>query len=200
MHIDNVHMTTKAPHVELQTERLEQAMREHGFESVRAFADALGVHRNTVHNYLHGRATLPDAFVRMLVALDLDPGEVLRLRRPSVHVPALRVADLVDELAAVLPEAAIVLFGSRARGDAKPHSDYDLGVFRSGPLEFTEYSRALDVVEEWNERSLSRAQLVDLVRADPDFVVDIADDLRFLAGSLRAWCDLLRKAGRQVHE
>ena len=110
----------------------------------------LGLHRNTVGNYLAGNAAIPAALERMLVALDLEPGEVLSLRRRSRTVAGLSIADLVDILHHLVPEAAYVLFGSRARGTAKPYSDYDVGVFLRETLAFDAYSRLIDRVEEWN--------------------------------------------------
>lgn len=183
----------------LDTEALGRAIRDAGFGSVRAFADALGLHRNTVGNYLNGQTALPDALERMLVALQLEPGDVLRLERQVRQVPGLEVRDLVDELHRAMPDAAFVLFGSRARGTAKTDSDFDLGVHRAAGLAFTDYSRLIDRVEEWNEQNLHEAHLVDLVAADVDFVRRIADDMIFLAGSMGSWCALLQKAGWSIH-
>ena len=186
-------------HLVLDTDALGRAIHDAGYESVRAFADALGLHRNTVGNYLNGQTALPDALERMLVALDLGPGEVLRLERRTRHVPGLEVVELVDTLHRMMPDAAFVLFGSRARGTAKRYSDFDLGVHRTHGLEFSDYSRLLDVVGEWNQENLHEAQLVDLVAADAEFVRGIADDLIFLAGAMGSWCSLLERAGRSIH-
>ncbi len=41
----------------------------------------------------------------------------------------------------------IVLFGSRARGDAKPDSDYDIAVFIKDAGSFTDESTRLAIVE-----------------------------------------------------
>ena len=40
----------------------------------------------------------------------------------------------------------VVLFGSRARGDAKPDSDYDVAVFIKGAGKFSEESERLAVI------------------------------------------------------
>ena len=58
----------------------------------------------------------------------------------------------------------------------------------------------LDIVGEWNERSLSQVQLIDLTRADGSFLSNLAEDLQFLGGSHTAWCGLLQEAGVQLHE
>ncbi len=180
--------------------RLRREIRSRGFSGVKEFADAVGVHRNTVGNYLSGKTTLPGALAQILEALDLAPAEVISLSRRRKHVPGLLVADLIEGLLRVAPEAALVLFGSRARGAAKEYSDYDIGVYQVDTLEFPVYSRMLDLVSEWNEDSLVMAQLVDLTHADASFLQELAEDLLLLAGSHAAWCDLLQKAGMQLYE
>ena len=115
-------------------------------------------------------------------------------------MPALELADLMDQLLQAQPYAAFVLFGSRARERSKAYSDYDLGVFSESGLWFREYSRLLDIVGEWNEAKLHEVQLVNLNQAEESFLRNIAPDLRHLAGSMGAWCELLRKAGWDIHE
>ena len=184
----------------LDGSRLRREIRSQGFSGVKEFADAVGVHRNTVGNYISGKTALPGALAQILEALDLAPAEVISLfpRRRQVH--GLLVSDLVESLHRVSPEAALVLFGSRARGAAKRYSDYDIGVFQVDALEFPIYSRMLDVVAEWNEESLVAVQLVDLTHAEVSFLEDLVEDLVLLAGSLAAWCDLLQKGGMQLYE
>ncbi len=184
----------------LDTTRLQQEIHAHGFASLKDFADSVGVHRNTVGNYLSGKTALPDGLARILEALDLEPSEVLSLSVLRRHVPGLAVAGLIGSLHAAAHDAALVLFGSRAQGTAKRYSDYDIGVFRSEGLDFPTFSRLLDLVGEWNQESLLRAQLVDLTRADGPFLDSLAGDLQFLAGCHAAWRDLLRKAGMQLYE
>ena len=198
MHI----METGSTQIVLDAGRLQREIHHRGFSSVKDFADSVGVHRNTVGNYLSGKTALPSALAKMLAALDLAPAEVLSLHLRRRQVPGLLVSDLIGALHTAVPEAAFALFGSRARGTAKRYSDYDIGVFVFGPrpLEFSTFSRLLDRVSAWNEESLVMAQLVDLTHAEGSFLEDLAEDLIFLAGSHVAWCELLRKAGMQLHE
>ena len=125
----------------LDTTRLQQEIHAHGFASLKDFADSVGVHRNTVGNYLSGKTALPDGLARILEALDLEPSEVLSLSVLRRHVPGLAVAGLIGSLHAAAHDAALVLFGSRAQGTAKRYSDYDIGVFRSEGLDFPTFSR-----------------------------------------------------------
>ena len=74
---------------------------------------------------------------------------------------------LVGRLAADPTVRRIVLFGSRARGDAQPRSDVDLAV-EAPDASPRDWQRLLDIVEE-ADSLLS----VDLVRVE-----DAADELR----------------------
>jgi predicted nucleotidyltransferase len=193
-------MEAQAATVKIDPPKLLQAMRARGFDSVTELADSLGLHRNTVGNYLSGKTGMPQALALILEALDLAPGEVLYLDRPSRQVPGLCLSDLLERWQKAQPEAAWALFGSRARGTAKLYSDYDVGVYQDPGLSYTAYSRLLDLAAQWNESQLTTVQLVDLGRADESFLHRIGPDLVLLGGSTAAWCALLRKAGLHLHE
>ena len=189
-----------AEQLTIDTARLRKAIQDRGYSSAMEFAEAVGVHRNTLGNYLSGRTALPSGLGRILTALDLDPADVLSLPIRRRQVPGLTVTDLVDGLAEIAPRGAFVLFGSRARGTAKPYSDYDIGFFATDSIDFAVFSRMLDRVAEWSETSLVTVQLVDLSRADPEFLAGIVDDAVFIGGSYAVWCELLRKMGVHLYE
>ena len=184
----------------IDSTRLQREIQARGFPTVKSFADSIGVHRNTVGNYLAGKTALPGTLARMLEALDLAPAEVLSLSQRRKQVPGLSIANLISTLHTSVPEAAFVLFGSRARGTAKRYSDYDIGVYHPDTMAFAVFSRLLDEVSAWNDESLVVAQLVDLTRADTSFLTRLAEDVVFLAGSHTSWCDLLQTAGVQLYE
>lgn len=200
-HAYHVHMMESAsPHILIDSDRLQRQIRVRGFGSVKEFADSVGVHRNTVGNYLSGKAAIPGALATILEALDLAPGEVLSLSRRRRHVPGLSVSRLITSLHQADPQAVYVLFGSRARGTEKRYSDYDIGVYQREAMGFSMYSRLLNLVADWNEGATQTAQLTDLTRADASFLTAVSGDLRFLAGSHGAWCDLLLEAGMRLYE
>lgn len=186
--------------LQLDASRLQSEIHKRGYSTVQDFADAVGVHRNTVGNYLAGKTALPAALTKILLALDLAPADVLSLPFRRRQVPGLMISDLTESLRAAAPQAVFVLFGSRARGRAKRHSDYDVGVFCCEGLEFALFSRLLDQVGVWNQDSLATAQLVDLTRADGALLQGLSEGVEFLAGSHAAWCELLCKAGIQLYE
>jgi len=192
-------MAENRPHI-VNPEVIRGAMLGKGFSSVEQLAHSLGLHRNTVGNYLQGSPALPSALSRILDALELSAEQVFEGGPFRRKIPGLMIAGLVADLHALLPQAAIVLYGSRARGSAKRYSDYDLGVYRSEGIPFKEFSPLASAVEEFNGRSLRTTQLTNLCYADKKFLAAIGKDLTFLAGCMRAWLDLLKKTGTIVYE
>ncbi len=54
--------------------------------------------------------------------------------------------DLKQKVLALIPDAAILLYGSAARGDAGPESDYDILVLLPEPLSRAQEDRIRDAV------------------------------------------------------
>lgn len=52
----------------------------------------------------------------------------MRMHRPTEHIRDRRLAEIVQRLVETYQPVRIYLFGSQARGDAGPDSDYDLMV------------------------------------------------------------------------
>ncbi len=61
----------------------------------------------------------------------------------------------------------VLLFGSRARGQAQPRSDYDLGVDGGQPMPLADFYALADRLEQLP--TLLRLDWVDLQRTDPEF-------------------------------
>jgi predicted nucleotidyltransferase len=59
-----------------------------------------------------------------------------------------------------VPDATVVLFGSRARGDSAPDSDYDLLVLTDAPLTSAEEDRISDAVYDLE---LERGVVISLI-------------------------------------
>ncbi len=184
----------------LNETKIHAAMKDKGFGSIEALASALGVHRNTILPYLSGDRALPDCLDRMLKILDLSPGEAITKNIKSRHQPGLEISALMSSLVKLAPENAYILFGSRARGNFRKHSDYDIGVYNIGGLPFTEFSKLIDLAEEWEETKHYDVNLTNLTLSDSNFLLEVRADWIYLGGSLEAWIELQKQAGISLYE
>ena len=65
-------------------------------------------------------------------------------RGSSVDVELLQRCK--EAIRQVVPEADVILYGSRARGEADKYSDYDILIIVSGPVDMTLEKKILDNV------------------------------------------------------
>jgi predicted nucleotidyltransferase len=75
--------------------------------------------------------------------------------------------ELFQRHADRLSEHRVVLFGSRARGDARPRSDYDLGVVGKKPLPLEDFFALEDELD--GLPTLYQFDWVDLARTSDAF-------------------------------
>lgn len=75
--------------------------------------------------------------------------------------------DLFSKSGKRLAGHRVVLFGSRARGDARPRSDFDLAVIGETPLPLHDFYALADQLDELP--TLYRIDWVDLARASEKF-------------------------------
>ncbi|KAF0162032.1 MAG: DNA polymerase beta domain-containing protein [Rhodocyclaceae bacterium] len=61
----------------------------------------------------------------------------------------------------------VVIFGSRARGDARPRSDFDIGVIGESPLPLRDFYALADQIEDLP--TLYRIDWVDFARTSEKF-------------------------------
>ena len=72
----------------------------------------------------------------------------------------------------------VVVFGSRARGDAKPRSDFDVGVLGETPLPLEDFYALEELIE--NLPTLYRIDWVDLARASASFRHEAMADMQVI--------------------
>jgi len=66
-----------------------------------------------------------------------------------------------------LPDARIFLFGSRAKGDARETSDFDIAVDAGSKISLGVIARIKDEIDEL--RTLKSIDIIDLNRVNPEF-------------------------------
>lgn len=88
---------------------------------------------------------------------------------PAAQIPAA-IPAVVEQLKKLPWVTRVILYGSRARGDARPRLDIDLAIeaWEAGPRE---WAQVLDVVD--GARTLLMCDVVRLERMAPDFREEI---------------------------
>ena len=77
------------------------------------------------------------------------------------------LAEVTDIIARFLPDVRILLFGSRARGDAEQTSDFDFAIDAGSKIALDVIARMREEIEEM--RTLKSVDIVDLNRVNPAF-------------------------------
>jgi type I restriction enzyme S subunit len=87
------------------------------------------------------------------------------------HLKPLSADDVLTAvsniIARFLPDAQILLFGSRARGDAEQTSDFDFAIDAGSKIPLDVIARIEGEIEELH--TLKSIDIVDLNRANPAF-------------------------------
>lgn len=75
---------------------------------------------------------------------------------------------VIRTILSILPNATIVVFGSRIRGNAKKYSDLDVAVFQAQPIELQTLSQVSEVFSESD--LLYKVDLLDGKSIEPGFL------------------------------
>ena len=172
----------------LKSELVLEKVRIKGFKSLADVATHIGLHRNTLSNFIKGAPVFPKSLTQLFSFLEIDGRRFISLLngRDSEHT----VAPIVDALAAHSSRCCIVLFGSRARGTQRAFSDFDLGIFAVNAIEHSHYLDMVELVDSMSEDFPYKVQLVNLNNDDRHFMNEIRHDIKFLGGSMSAWIKL----------
>jgi predicted nucleotidyltransferase len=165
----------------LNMQAIKAAAKKRGFGGVKPFLEHLGLHRNALDRFSRGAGVLPESIERVLAALNLPIHEAV-LRQDESRGVAEEIMPFVEELHKRHPTISIFLFGSRARGRARTYSDFDLGVYARDGVRLAEFLQILEEKEAFEEVAPQRIDCVNLNNATPEFLREIAPDLRLLAG------------------
>lgn len=90
----------------------------------------------------------------------------------SIDNPDVRMAREIVRGMIAPQEAKVVLFGSRARGDARPYSDIDLALFPRSAFEPGRLAALREALED--SSLLVEVDLVDMRTAAPELAATVA--------------------------
>ncbi len=169
----------------IDLKKFKKSLLEAGYKSVLDFSQKTKIHRNTLQGFLAGKNVFISSFVALASHLKKDPLELVATDNslPSKIQDIHELNEVISCLAKKDKKMALVLLGSRARGNAKQYSDWDLGVFRyPDPLSGREYLKLKREVEEVSENLVRKVDLINLNQAPLWFLRDIKNDVIFLAG------------------
>ncbi len=176
------------------------AMKAKGYKSIEELSKALNVHRNTISAYLCGQRALPESLDRLMYLLDVSPAQVIVRNLNSKKQFGLDIADVVSSMINLCPDKAYVLFGSRARGSNKKYSDYDIGVYCRDEMQFSQFSKLIDLAQEHQSEKPYDINLSNLCLADSKFLFEIKNDWQYLGGDFLSWVELQKKAEIELYE
>ncbi len=175
-------------------ERIRSRAGQKGYTGVAGLLRSLGLHRNTLNRYADGAGVLPRSVELVIEALQLPLADVIEKRREPLNSNSLEpIAALIDQLNTRFPQYSFVLFGSRARTQARKYSDFDIGVVAPGALPFADFSQMLELKEEFETESSFFVDLVDLSRADKQFLESIAPEVKLLSGRYSDFSNLQKR-------
>ena len=174
----------------LNEPQFRKIIKEKGYLSLEALARQVGVHRNTLHYYLAGHRLFPKNFEKIVDLLGVHPAELLT--RTDQPIPALAIVPVIDSLQKEFA-VSFVLFGSRARGTARPYADWDIGVTSDRGIPHPLFLKMMRRKDALVEDLPFFVDLVNLTRADAAFLGEISKNWIFLGGRLKDWVAINKK-------
>lgn len=171
----------------LNARYLKNIMRERRIKSIEQLAEVSSVHRNTISSYLAGKTSpFKSSFTDIAKHLSIDPLDLIR-KNDSVDE---YLRDLLRKLSSYLltKSLAIVLFGSRARGNPKEFSDIDLGLTGGEKkLSLEDFFEFKNIFDEMVDDYPVSFDLLNFDQAPEDFLLEAGQSMQFLAGEFSAF-------------
>lgn len=171
----------------LDKSKLKIALAGQGYKNISDFAQKTGVSRQTITHLLSGKKSVFTRGMELLVeALSVDPFELVT-ERCATEAVTQNISNVVTLLEKKFPDCAVVLIGSRAQGQAKKYSDWDLGI-TCGParLQTPEYLKIKSFVQDLTEEGIDDVDVVNLDQAPLWFLSGIKNP-KLLGGNTQAF-------------
>ena len=171
--------------------KFKKILKEKGLRSYQELSSILGIHRNTIGQYLAGRSVFPVKLNDVFEYLEISPKDIL-VKKEHKKIPSKEMGLLIDKLSAKFRDVTFAMFGSRSRGTHTKYSDLDLGVYCNPPLDHDLYIKIRITAQELAEKLPFSVVVVNLCNADTEFLQNISSDLKFLSGKYTDWINLQR--------
>ncbi len=178
----------------LNLDYISKIAKSKGYGGIKPLLTHLGLHRNTFDRYMKGSPVLPSSVEKVIAALDIS---IEKATYKKVQNSELAIDNLINCIHKHYPNVSIFLFGSQAREGsrkARKYSDFDLGLYSKQGIIFSDYLKILEIKDDYEENNPQRIDVVNLEKADKDFLINIIPDMRMLVGFEKDFIDLKRKA------
>lgn len=167
-----------------------------GYPNLTAFAKKVGIHRNSLGEYLGGKGVFTSVVTKLAEGLDCSPLDFVQRRVLQVNIDqASKVLQgALERVVREDEDLCFLLIGSRARGTARELSDWDVGV-TAGPRGLTAeaYLRLKGQIEDQVDNLPVGVDVVNLDAAPEWFLAGIDYQPRLLAGNEGSYLYLIGK-------
>lgn len=152
------------------------------------FAKAHGFNRATINNYLKGQGPFSETYYIICDTLQIDPLSILSPFSAKKTNDVEEIMPIVKKLCLVDNEIAVGLLGSRAKGNYRKYSDWDLCITKGGhALTGEEFLKLKRTVDEEVDKLPREVDFVNLDVAPAWFLLGIDYEPIFLAGNSNSW-------------
>ncbi|MBI2091537.1 MAG: helix-turn-helix domain-containing protein [Deltaproteobacteria bacterium] len=169
--------------------KLKQIITQRGYAHVTEFAKAHGFNRSTINNYLKGNGgPFSETYYVICDTLQIDPLSILSPFSAQKTDDIEEIIPVVKKLCSVDLEIAVGLLGSRAKGNNRKYSDWDLCITRGGrALTGEAFLKLKRTVDEEVDKLPREVDFVNLDVAPAWFLLGIDYEPIFLAGNSNSW-------------
>ena len=164
----------------------DSLLKEKGYKNYIDFCQTNNIHKNTLNYYLSGKDDFSDKLYVIASKLDVEPVDIIKPEKGKVSN-----FDEIKQIAGELTldeSVAVILLGSRARGNFKKYSDWDIGITKGEKrIEGRAFLRLKGRISELAENLPRKVELINLDAAPNWFLDSIDYSLIFLGGNLEAF-------------
>lgn len=174
----------------LVPDRLKKTISTRGWSLARLSRES-GISRRSLYNLLAETEVLNPTFAKVLKTLDVPLEEIVEWRSPTDELiaqspPSVKKVIMDITVFCQQHDAALVLFGSRARDKRGAKSDWDLGVWLNGKQKSVQQKSSHSLhasIPRWRDEAFPyRVDVVELNQAPDWFRKEVDRDYLILYG------------------